>query len=187
MQKVEEAICKSKHSLVVQGCRACCLNCHASVPTKASHIFDFIGSACLEEEEYMSYAIGNMHSHPSHQIVLYGGVLFCKQCGSTGVNKAVNLSRPCIPARRDLNQYGLDNIKRYDAGKPPRGFPAWPYNKVKLAQKVFLDSWQVKLDLLQAKQVKLAQESDQSESWPSDDSDSVSILSSPSSGDTNAD
>ena len=116
-----------------------------------------------------------------------GVSFFCKQCGSTGVNKAINLSRPCIPARQDLNQYGLENIKKYDAGRAPSGFPAWPYNKVRLSQKVFFDTWQAKLDMLQAKQAKLAQETEQSESWPSDDSDSVSILSSLSSGDTNAD
>lgn len=187
LQKVEEAVRLSKHSLVLDGSRVCCLNCKASVPIKASHVFDFIGSACLIEEEYMSYAIGNLHTHPSHQVVLYGGVLFCKQCGSTGVNKAINLNRPCTPARQDLSQYGLDNIKRYDASKLPSGFPAWPYNKVKLAQKVFLKTWQTKLDLLQAKQSKLAQEPEPSESWPSDNSDSVSIHSSLSSGDTNAD
>ena len=78
-------------------------------------------------------------------------------------------------------------INGYDAGRAPRGFPAWPYNKVRLSQKVFFDTWQAKLDMLQAKQAKLAQETEQSESWPSDDSDSVSILCSLSSGDTNAD
>ena len=83
--------------------------------------------------------------------------------------------------------YGLDNIKRYDAGKPPRGFPAWPYNKVKLSQKVFLKTWQSKLDMLQAKQSKLAQETEQSESWPSDNSDSVSIQSDSSVGDLSSD
>ena len=187
LQKVEEAVCFSKHSLVLEGSRVRCLNCHGAVPIKASHVCDFIGSSCLTEEKYMSYAVGNMHTHPSHQVVLYGGVLLCNQCGSTGVNKAINLNRPCVPARQDLSQYGLDNITRYDAGKPPSGFPAWPYNKVKLSQKVFLNSWQTKLDVLQAKQSKLAQESDQSESWPSDHSDSVSIQSSSSLGDLSSD
>jgi len=116
-------------------------------------------------------------THTPQQVVLYGGVLLCKQCGSTGVNKAINLNRPCIPARQDLNQYGLDNINRYDAGKPSRGFPAWPYNKIKLSQKVFIKTFQSQSDMLQAKQLKLAQEElEPSEpSWPSDNSDSVSI------------
>ena len=161
-----------------------CLKYFGSVPIKASHVFDFIGSSCLSEEKYMSYAIGNLHTHPSHQVVLYGGVLFCKQCGSTGVNKAINLNNPCIPARQDLNQYGLDNINKYDLGRAPRGFPKWPYNKIKLSQKVFLKTFQNRLDMLQAKQIKLAQESVPSEpSWPSDNSDSVSIQSEASLGD----
>ena len=184
MQRIEEEICKSKHSLLIEGSRVHCLTCHGSVPIKASHIFDFIGSSCLVEEKYMSYAIGNLHTHPTHQVVLYGGVLFCKQCGSTGVNKAINLNNPCIPARQDLNQYGLDNINKYDLGRAPRGFPNWPYNKIKMSQKVFIKTFQSQLDMLHAKQVNLAQESVPSEpSWPSDDSDSVSIQSEMSFGD----
>jgi len=94
LQKVEEAVWQSKQSLVLEGSRVCCIKCHASVPIKASHAFDFIGSSCLTEEKYMSFALGNLHTHPSHHVVLYGGVLLCRQCGSTGVNKAINLNRP---------------------------------------------------------------------------------------------
>ena len=173
---------------MLEGSRVCCLECHASVPIKANHVFDFIGSSCLTEEKYMSFAVGNLHTHPSHHVVLYGGVLLCTQCGSTGVNKAINLNRPCVPAKQDLNQYGLDNINRYDAGKPPRGFPAWPYNKIKLSHKVFIKTFQSKLDMLQAKQSQLAQELEPSESsWPSDNSDSGSIQSDDSLGDISSD
>ena len=94
LQKVEEAVCQSKHSLLLEGSRLHCLKCHASVPIKASHMFDFIGSSCLTEEKYMSYAIGNMHTHPSHQVVLYGGVSLCNSVGPQVSTRLSTLTDP---------------------------------------------------------------------------------------------
>ena len=91
LQKLESAMLLSKHSLHIFGSQICCQTCKAGVSIKAQHMFDFISSACIINETYMSHAIGKAHTHPSHSIIIYGGVLFCLKCGSTGVNKAINL------------------------------------------------------------------------------------------------
>ena len=177
MQKLESAMLSPKHSLHIYGSRVCCQTCNAAVSIKAQHVFEFISSACIINETYMSYAIGNAHTHPSHSVIIYGGVLLCVKCGSTGVNKAINLKNPCRSAKEDIYLYGLNNLNRYDLGKAPAGFPKWPYNKFKQSQQSFLRSWNAKLDTLRSEMLKQVNPVEPSEpSWPSD-SEEVSIKS----------
>ena len=107
----------------------------------------------------------------------YMVVFFCVKCGSTGVNKAINLKNPCRSAKEDIYLYGLNNLHRYDLGKAPAGFPKWPYNRFKQSQEQFLRSWNAQLDNLRSEMIKQVQPAEPSEpSWPSD-SDEVSITS----------
>lgn len=53
----------SKHKLYVQEQRINCMNCHASVSIHTKHTFEFIASACIPTDRYVSYAIGNWHTH----------------------------------------------------------------------------------------------------------------------------
>jgi len=92
---------------------------------------DFIISAYITEDIFVSYAIGNWHTHPSHHIVMSGGYLLCVKCGSTAL-KMTNLKYTCTgsPATLDAtgHSHGSTNIKRYNKGKAPLGNPVWPYN-----------------------------------------------------------
>jgi len=86
----------------------------------------------------MSYPIGNLHTHPSHNIVLYEGVLFYVECGCTGVNKAMNLGYSCKNVLETDELYGQNNIKRYKKGKSLAGFPGWPFDKAKVFDQTVL-------------------------------------------------
>lgn len=68
-----------------------CTSCNSSVSIHTKHVFDFVSSKCIPCNSYVSLAVGNLHTHPSHQIVVYGGVLFCTTCGSSAVNKVIEL------------------------------------------------------------------------------------------------
>lgn len=118
------------HSLSIRDCRVVCANCSSSVSIKAPHVFDCVKSKCIPQDKFVSIAIGNKHTHPSHQPVLCGGVIICTKCGSTALNKIVNLSETC--QGRDNNKYLYEsvNIKKYNKGKASLGYPEWPYGKL---------------------------------------------------------
>lgn len=107
-----------------------CANCYSSVSMKASHVFDFVKSKFLPQDEYVSIAIGRQHTHPSHRPVLYGEIIICTRRGSTALNRIVNLSETCQGKDEDKYPYGNVNIRRYDKGKAPLGYPDWPYGKL---------------------------------------------------------
>ena len=71
--------------------------------------------------------MGNWHTHPSHNIVLYGGVCICVKCGATEMSKVQNLKYACtglVPLDVPYQQsHGEANIKRYNKGRAPLGFP----------------------------------------------------------------
>jgi len=94
-QKIFNSCRLSKHKLYVQENHISCMHCHASVSIHTKHACDFIASACIPQDKYVSYAIGNWHTHPSHHIIFYGGVLFCVKCGSTAMSTLINLKNYC--------------------------------------------------------------------------------------------
>lgn len=60
--------------------------------------------------------------------MLYGGAIMCTKCGSSALNKLVHLRGNCQGTSDDNKSYGNINIERYNEGKPPLGYPNWPYN-----------------------------------------------------------
>ena len=142
-QKIFNACGLSKHKLFVDGNRIKCLHCLASVSIHGKHVFDFMSSACIPKDKYMSYSIGNWHTHPSHDIVLYGGVFLCVKCGSTALNKIQNLKDVCYGNEGfgdplTPQSHGESNIKRYKKGKAPLGYPDWPYNKYDISDETVM-------------------------------------------------
>ena len=85
---------------------------------------------CIPQDKYVAIVISNLHTDPSHLPVLYGGVIICTKCGSTALNKLVNLSGNCQGTCEDNKSYGSIDLKRYNKGKAPLGYPNWPYNKL---------------------------------------------------------
>ena len=72
-----------------------------------------------------------------HSILLYGGVYLCKVCGATAPHKLTSLSKPCCRP----SQHGKLNVKAYQKGTKPRGFPNWLHKKVNLME---TSSWKYK-------------------------------------------
>ena len=118
------------HSLSIVENRVVCANCSSSVSIHAPHIYDFIKARCAPVDKYISIAIGYQHTHPSHCPVKYGGVIICTKCGSTALNKIVNLSETCPGVDSNKYSYGNVNIRRYNRGLSPLGYPDWPYGKL---------------------------------------------------------
>jgi len=87
---------------------------------KAKHVFAFIASKCIPKDKIVSLAIGSLHTHPPHTIVLYGGVLICTQCGSTARSKLIKLQHKCFGKGSETGVHCLDNLERYSQGRAPR-------------------------------------------------------------------
>jgi len=169
-RKVESAIWMSKHALHIINNRVCCMHCHSTVSISAKHVFDFIKSSCVPREQYKSFAIGNLHTHPSHNVVIYGGVLFCTKCGCTGVNKAEDLVSNCKNILKPADIYGQNNIKRYKKGKSPAGFPNWPYDKFLVSDRTIIKSINSAVVNMRAKMLQRVEQEPES-----DNESSVSI------------
>ena len=60
--------------------------------------------------------------HRSHLAHLYRGLILCSRCGCVAAARVHKLRHPCQPA----TQYGVNNLRRLQAGLPPRGVSAWP-------------------------------------------------------------
>lgn len=124
------AFAPSSHSLSICDNRVVCANCSSSVSINVPYIYDFIKSRCAPSDHYVSIAIGFQHTHPSHCPVKYGGVIICTKCGSTALNKIVNLSETCLGLDDNKYSYGNVNIGRYKRGLSPLGYPDWPYGRL---------------------------------------------------------
>jgi len=125
-----KAFTTSTHSLSILASRVVCAKCNASVPIKASYVFDFVESKCCPQDKYISIAIGHQHTHPSHQPVMHERVIICTKCGSTALNKIVNLSNNCAGIDEDRYSYGSVNVRSYNRGEAPLDSPDWPYDKL---------------------------------------------------------
>lgn len=132
-QRIQDASALSTHILHKVGNRLVCTSCNASVSVKAKYLFEFISSGCFPEDKIVSLAVGKLHIHPSHTILMYGGVLMCTKCGSTARNKLIKLQHKCFGNGPETGEHGLDNLERYAAGRAPRGYKKWPYNHFKLS------------------------------------------------------
>jgi len=132
-QQIQDASALSTHILHKVSNRLVCASCNASVSVNANYLFEFIASNCFPEDKLVSLAVGKLHTHPSHTVIMYGGVLMCTKCGSTARNKLIKLQHVCYGNGPETGAHGLDNIERYAAGRTPRGYSKWPYNHFKLS------------------------------------------------------
>ena len=92
----------------------------------------------------MIYAVGKKHTHHTHRIIIYGGVYMCISCGATAFKKLEKLALPCAKP----TSHGKHNRDAYKAGKPPAGFPKWPYTKIHLRENVIVNNIQLQVDQL---------------------------------------
>lgn len=140
-----EKLRTSLHDCVIHHHRLHFCGGNASIPIRAKHIDDFIQSSCLPLQYNISYAVGNLHTHHSRSIVLYGGVYLCRRCVSTASNKFVNLGKPYTrpTVHRSLS------IKAYQKGTKLRGFTRWLYKSVYMMENATVNNIQQKIDQMQ--------------------------------------
>jgi len=68
----------------------------------------------------------------------------CVTCGATASKKLEKLARPCTKPI----SHGKYNIDAYIAGRPPAGFPKWPYKHRHLRENVVLNNIQLQINQL---------------------------------------
>jgi len=95
----------------------------------------------------MSYAVGKLHTHHSHRICLYGGIYLCTKCGNTSAKKLIKLQAEC----KKPKAHGRYNLRSYERGTKPRGFPEWPLKKVHLIDTVIYNNMQMKVNAMHKK------------------------------------
>jgi len=110
---------------------------------------------------------------------MYGGVLVCKRCGSTSINKLRNLSNRFRGAHEDDHLYGSTYIRRYNKGRAPLGHPIWPYNEFGISHEAIINNSQTQLNNTSNAFMKPSDEAASEEA----DSDTYFIGSSTESGD----
>ena len=62
--------------------------------------------------------------HTTHSLAGGRGVVWCWHCGKFAVERSVGLNKPCAAP----SGYGLLNLKRFRAGKPPSSLGQWLVN-----------------------------------------------------------
>jgi len=68
----------------------------------------------------------------------------CIKCGATASKKLEKLAQEC----KEPTAHGKHNRDAYIAGKPPRGFPKWPYKQIHLRENVIVNNIQLRVDQL---------------------------------------
>jgi len=133
-RSLEGAMATSRHSvsLTADSKSVCCLTCHSTISLKASHLYDFLDGSCQIPIKNLSVvAIGKQHSHPSHPIVLYGGVYLCTACGCVGRAKLRHLAGPCHSMPTSSSR--KSNLDAFCKGGPLPGMPGWPFPRQAIA------------------------------------------------------
>ena len=74
----------------------------------------------------------------------------CTSCGGTAAKKLVKLARPCVKP----TAHGKTNRDAYIVGKPPVGFPNWPYKHIHLRENVIVNNVQLQVDELHRKTLR---------------------------------
>jgi len=125
---LEGSISTSRHviSMSTDGKAIICHKCHSCISLNARHLFDFLEGSCnIPMKDFPVIALGKKHSHPSHHLVLYGGVYICTACAYVAKEKIHKLSEPCLgrPGARN------NRLSAFDKGLPLPGYSDWPYRK----------------------------------------------------------
>jgi len=124
---LDQLVLESEHNIFIDpdSNQYFCTTCINSV-SKTGKLRQFLTGKCVENSSSSApIAIGAQITHPSHRLVLYGGVFLCKKCGSVAKQKMVKLSSPCGPP----STAGWRNRNAYYSNVKLPGYPNWPYKK----------------------------------------------------------
>ena len=128
-----------------------CMMCFETCPRLRSHAIDWLQSACKVDVTYAQRHFSGMHRpvdlpkhrpvfvgrrlvDPSHELMTYRGLIFCKMCGYYAHHKLQNLSGSCV---RMESSEAKRRVLRLRAGKLPSGVRDWPNSDT--YRQLFLD------------------------------------------------
>ena len=132
-------ILRSKHSFLSFSKTLFCTKCLLRAPSAAGERRAFVNSQCNPNHEMLrtmvigstkptrvpvgkTVMVGRSELHPTHQLNLYKGLYFCKECGYNASAKAQKLRLQCT----DRSHEAKMRVVRLLQGKLPSGLNGWP-------------------------------------------------------------
>jgi len=94
------------------------------------------------QNHYMVVYIWRSFTHHTQNNYIWWCIYICTRCGATASKKLEKLARPC----QEPTSHGKHNRDAYKAGKPPAGFPKWPYKQIHLRENVIVNNLQLQVD-----------------------------------------
>ena len=122
-----------------------CYKCHQTSPKGVAAIREWLATNCRPDRilqatytagtlrptripQDREIRVGNATIHPTHAVMVFRGLYFCRSCSCFAIKKLEKLAKPCNPAGK-----GPEDAKRKRLavvallqGKLPRGVNQWP-------------------------------------------------------------
>lgn len=144
LEIILKAMVISDHSCLINDDhnRIQCRGCRTSISVHAEHAFQFLVTKCARKPSSIMTAVGNQHTHSTHDIKLYGGDDLRVKCGAIAVNKLLHLRNKCGQPMPALKY----NLKAYAKGLAPNGFEGLLYTRLQPSDKVVVKNVQSQVD-----------------------------------------
>jgi hypothetical protein len=130
---IEELLQTTQHITFCNRGRIQCARCLHSLPAFGANTEHWLKGPCVPipsnvdkptRLHHSIIQIGRQSTHPSHNLTVYKGLLYCSKCGSKGIVKLHYLAHPCqTPGRAGLAL--LENIKH---DRLPHNVHEWPFS-----------------------------------------------------------
>ena len=135
----------SEHTFTCFGKVLFCYNCHQTSPRGVAATKAWLATACRPDRilqatytagtirptrvpQSSEIRVGNASIHPTHTIMVFKGLYFCRSCSCYAIKKLEKLARPCDPAGKGPDDALRKRMTVLDflQGKLPRGVNQWP-------------------------------------------------------------
>ena len=136
---------QSEHSFTRMGKTLFCFKCHSTSPVGIRAAKEWLRTPCRPDAILAStysagtvrptriptgrtIRIGKAEIHPSHRIMVFKGLHFCRDCACYAVKKLENLAIPCVPVGKTAEATRRKKLAVVSLlqGKLPRGISQWP-------------------------------------------------------------
>ena len=134
------AVMSSQHRFTFFTQSARCYVCFERAPLMRSHLIDWLKSPCRVDASlahafftgrerpaklplHRPVPVGRQVAHPSHQLFVLRGLVFCNSCGYYASRRLLNLVHPC---RGPEDNNAINRVRNLRKGKLPGGVTKWP-------------------------------------------------------------
>ena len=107
--------------------------CRPNVKLASTYVAGAVKPSRLPSDAILK--IGKQQVHPSHTIMVFKGLHFCRRCASWASKRLLNLSRPCDPAGRSSEEAHRIRLRAQSLlqGQLPRGLTYWPNDAARVS------------------------------------------------------